>query len=142
MKPRKISESLPKRTTRHDGSKAREIRVLAMRYPELGPSALARRVGVSPQSAADTLKRFLGNHSEDDLRKFQQSKPDAYDALQLRCLESVTGAKMMKSSAMSLITGAAILEDKSRLIRGMPTNLDVHVLLDLMAVVRGDREKN
>ena len=121
-------------------SKAARIRALSLRYPELGPSALARRVGCTPANASNVLKRFLDDHTEDDLRDFQTHKADILDALQHRCLESVTREKLTNASAVSLITGAAILEDKSRLIRGMPTGLDVHVLLDLMSVVRGDRK--
>ena len=107
-----------------------------MRYPELSTSAIAKRVGCTPQSASSALKRFLGNHSEDDLRLFQQGKADVYDALQQRCLGSVTESKMRKASAASLVTSAAILEDKSRIIRGMPTGLDVHVLMDIAAMIR------
>jgi hypothetical protein len=124
------------------GARAAQVRALALRYPELGPSALAKRVGCTPQSATSALKRFLANHSEDDLRSFQTSKADVYDAIQQRCLESVTASKLRKASATSLVTSAAILQDKSRIIRGMPTSLDVHVLIDILSEIRGDKDNS
>ena len=127
------------RTTRQTGA-AKKIRALSVRYPELGPSALAKVVGCTPQTVSDVLKRFLGHRTEQELRDFQQNKPDVLDAIGQRCLGSITESKLRKASATSLVTAYAILEDKSRLIRGMPTGLDVHVLLDLMSVVRGDRK--
>ena len=57
----------------------------------------------------------------------------------MRALECITAKKLEKSSAAALTMVAGTAEDKSRLIRGMPTGLDVHVLLDIASMVRGDR---
>jgi hypothetical protein len=123
------------------GTKAQQVRVLKMRYPELGPSALAKRVGVTPQSASDALKPFLSNASEEKLRSFQLNRSDAWDAIGMRSLESVTEAKLRKASASSLATIAAIAEDKRRAILGIPQQVEVHTLVEVLAVVRGDSEK-
>jgi hypothetical protein len=120
-------------------NRSAQIRVLHDRYPELGASALARRVGVSRQAARSVLTRFLSDTTEDELRQFQESKADIYDAVQQRCLGSVTSKKLSTASVGTLVTAAAILQDKSQILRGLPTGMDVHVLLDIAALVRGDR---
>jgi AraC-like DNA-binding protein len=117
--------------------KAPLIRKLKMRYPELGESAIARRVGCSAANVHHVLKRFLGdNHSEAELRRYQQEKADIFDAIQMRNLESITNKDIKKSSMLQRVTGAAILEDKARIIRGQATSIDVHVLLDAVSAVR------
>jgi len=83
------------------------------------------------------LQEFLGKHSEEKLRAFQENKADIYDALQLKVLGSVTQAKLNKSPAVSLITGAAILEDKARLVRGQATGINVTALIDVAELLRG-----
>jgi len=122
-----------------NGVRAAQVRALHMKYPELNTSQIARRVGCSPESASGVLKRFLGNNTQVSLRAFQSSKADVFDAVQQRCLESVTDKKLGKASLLQAVTSAAILEDKSRIIRGMPTGMDVHVLLDIASMIRGDR---
>jgi hypothetical protein len=125
-------------------SKSAQIRELAMKHPELvklGPSAFARRVGVSRQCARGVLSRFLSDHSEEDLQSFQQHRLEAWDAIGMRSLESVTPAKLVKASAASLVMIAGVAEDKRRLIMGLPTGFNVNVILDLMAIVRGDKKE-
>jgi hypothetical protein len=140
MKPKKTADNpLNAGPKPKNGVRAAQVRVLATRYPELSHSAIARRVGCTPQSVSDVLKHFLGGHSEDDLRAFQTGKVNAYDSLQLRCLESVTSAKLDKSSAGTLVTAAAILQDKAQILKGLPTGMDVHVLMNVLSVVRGDK---
>jgi hypothetical protein len=80
----------------------------------------------------------LAEHTEDDLRAFQDNKADVYDAIQQRCLESVTSEKLRKTSAPGLVTAAAILEDKARLIRGQATGINIQVLMDVAEMIRNE----
>jgi|WetSurMetagenome_2_1015567.scaffolds.fasta_scaffold556530_2 hypothetical protein len=120
-------------------NRSAEIRVLHSRYPELGPAALAKRVGVAPQTVHSVLKRFLADNTEEELQQFQSHKAAAFDAVAMRALGSITEAKLRKASAPSLMMVAGTAHDKSQVLRGLPTGMDVHVLLDLAAIVRGDR---
>ena len=128
--PQETSQKIP------HGQRAAMIRKLHLRYPDLTPSELAKRVGVSRQGARSVLSTFLSNKTDGELRDFQESKADVYDALQLRILESVTAKKLANTSAPGLVTAAAILEDKSRLIRGMATGINVNVLMDVASMLR------
>lgn len=120
-------------------NRSAQIRVLHSKYPELGPSALARRVGVKPSTAHGVLKRFLQDSSEQDLRAFQSSKADVFDSISMRALGSITEAKLRKASAPALMMVAGTAHDKVQILKGLPTGLDVHILLDIAAMVRGDR---
>lgn len=121
------------------GERAAKIRRLAALYPEMGSTGIARRVGCSVTNVNNVVSRMLAGESEDTLREFQSSKADAWDSISMRALGSITTKKLEKSSAAALTMVAGTAEDKSRLIRGMPTGLDVHVLLDIAAMVRGDK---
>lgn len=112
------------------------IRKLKVKYPELTDSDIARQVGCRPSNVSAVLKTFLGDTSEDSLRSFQENKADIYDALQHRLLSSLTQDKIDKTKPMEAITGAAILEDKARLIRGQATGINVNVLMDVVAAIR------
>ena len=136
MKPKQTVPNGPKP---RNGVRARQVRALATRYPELSMSAIARKVGCTPQSASSALKRFLGDDSEDDLKAFQQNRADVFDSITMRALGSITEEKLTKASAPALMMVAGTAHDKSQILKGMPTGMDVHVLLDLAAMVRGDR---
>jgi len=118
------------------GTRAAEIRKLALDYPELNPSQIARRVGCTPQNAHQVLNTFFKPVSPEELEVFQGSKAEVYDALQFRALASITQDKLEKTSALQLVTAAAILEDKSRLVRGQPTSIHVHALVDVLDALR------
>lgn len=107
-----------------------------LEYPELTEAQIAKRVGCSPSNVHQVLKAFLGKNSAKQLREFQENKADIYDALQLRTLKSVTEAKLAKTPALAAITGAAILEDKARLVRGQATSINVNALLDVADMLR------
>lgn len=119
---------------------APQIRKLKTRYPELSNSAIAKRVGCTTTNVEQVLQRFLGKGSVDDLRSFQEHKADVYDAIQQRLLLSVTQAKINKTPAVQAITGAAILEDKARLIRGQATSINMTAVVDLIEVMRGESQ--
>ena len=121
-------------------SKAPLIRKLATRYPELSHSAIARRVGCTPQNVSAALKKFLSGHDEEELRDFQLHKADVYDALNMRFLESVTPEKLEKVPAGTAIISAGILHDKAALMRGQATGINVEVLLDVAKLIRRDDE--
>jgi hypothetical protein len=80
------------------------------------------------------------DRTEAELHDFQANKADIYDAVQMRALASVTQAKLQKSSAPALVTAAAILEDKARLVRGQATGINVQVLLDIAEMIRRDAD--
>jgi hypothetical protein len=117
------------------------IRTTKLRYPELSEGEIAKRVGCSPSNVHQVLSVFLHGHSERELRDFQANKADIYDTVQMRALASVTQDKLRKSSAGSLVTVAAILEDKVRLIRGQATSINVHALVDVLDMLRERRDE-
>lgn len=121
---------------------APRIRKMKLRHPELSHADIAKRVGCVPSNVTAVLKRFMGKGSEDNLRTFQENKADVYDALQHRLLSSITDAKLSKAPAVSLITGAAILEDKARLVRGLATGINVNVLMDVVEALRARPASN
>jgi len=112
------------------------IRKLSLDYPEMTPSDIARTVGCTRQNVSCVLDTFLAGTSPETLRDFQDNKADVYDALQHRLLSSLTQEKIDKSKPMEIITGAAILEDKARLVRGQATGINVSVLLDVVEALK------
>jgi hypothetical protein len=124
---------------RKTGAGKRAIR-MKLENPHLSDSMIARRVGCSPQNVSQVLARFLGDHSQDELREFQENKADIFDALQLRALKSITNEDIAKAPFLPRVTGAAILEDKARTIRGQATQINVSVLLDAVQTIRDLRQ--
>lgn len=127
--------------TRNTGAAAK-VRKMKLRYPELSESQIAKRVGCNPATAHRVLKRFLGKHSEQELRDFQENKADIFDALQLRTLKSITAADIAKAPLLPRITGAAILEDKARTIRGQATQINATLLVDAARMLREMDERS
>ncbi len=132
-----VTESVPGRKK----GLAPQIRKMAILYPELTHSEIARAVGCNPSNVTIVLKTFLGNTSEESLREFQSNKADVYDALQQRLLLSITQEKIDKTKPMEAITGAAILEDKARLVRGQATSINMTAVVDLIEVMRAETGK-
>lgn len=112
-----------------------------MRYPELSEGQIAKRVGCDPANVHRVLKRFLGDHTADDLKDFQENKAEIFDALQMRQLMSITDEDIAKAPLLPRVTASAILEDKARTIRGQATQINVSVLLDAVAAIREMRSK-
>jgi predicted transcriptional regulator len=115
---------------------APQIRKLALSYPELSNSEIAAKVGCTTQNVDQVLSRFLGDNSEEDLRSFQANRADIVDAVSQRILESVTQDKIAKGSALQLVTAFGILHDKSQVLRGQATGINVSVLLDVAEAIR------
>jgi hypothetical protein len=62
-----------------------------------------------------------------------------FDDIAQRTLDGVTAADIEKASLLQKLTSAGISVDKALLLRGQGTSaIDVHVLLDIAAIVRGD----
>jgi hypothetical protein len=117
------------------------IRRTKLRYPELSNAQIAKRVGTDPANVHRVLKRFLGDHSEQELKDFQENKAEIFDAIQLRTLMSINDADIAKAPLLPRITGAAILEDKARTIRGQATQINVSVLVDAARMLREIQER-
>lgn len=115
---------------------APHIRALHTRYPEMPASAIAETVGCTTSNVYSVLDTFLGSTSREALQGFQDNKADIYDALQFKLLKSLDDEKISKAKPMEIITGAAILEDKARLVRGLATGINVNVLMDVVEALR------
>jgi len=120
---------------------APKIRRMKLRYPELSNAQIAKKVGTDPSNVHRVLARFLGDHSEEELRTFQEHKADIFDSIQMRTLMSINDVDIAKAPLLPRITGAAILEDKARVIRGQATQINVSVLLDAVQAIREMRSK-
>jgi hypothetical protein len=118
------------------GERATRIRNIASRYPKLSRSAIARMVGCDPSNVTQVLKTTLKGHSDAELRDFQTNKPDIMDALNLRVVGSITDTKLRKTSAAQLVTMSAILTDKTQLLRGQATSININVLFDVLEAIR------
>ena len=112
------------------------IRRLKLKHPELSHAQIAERVGCHPSNVTVVLKTFLGKHSETQLREYQESQADAFDAIAMRSLVSITPKKLAKANAVQLMTVAGIATDKARLVRGQATAINVNVLIDIAEALR------
>lgn len=119
----------------HTGTAPR-IRKLKLKHPELSNSEIARAVGCSATNVTCVLDTFLGNTTKAELQDFQENQADVYESLAHRLLLSLTPEKIEKSKPMEAITGAAILIDKARLVRGQATGINVTVLMDVVDAIR------
>ncbi len=122
------------------GQRAAEIRRLSLEYPELNQSQIARIAGCSHQRVSQVLAEFLADTSPEHMEDFRSDKASICEVMQYRMLSSITQDKLDKTSAVQLVTGAAILEDKIRLMRGQPTSIHVHALVDVLDAIAAKRE--
>ena len=118
------------------GERAEHIRLLHDRYPAMPPSVIANKVGCDPSNVTRVINRYVKSVSLEELQDFQSTKADIYDAMQHKALSSITDESLSKCNALQLVTVAAILEDKNRLVRGQPTAIHAHVLVDVLAMLR------
>ncbi len=66
---------------------------------------------------------------------------DIFERLTHQTLESITLRDIEKASFLQRVTGAAIMVDKTQLLRGGPTAIvDVRVLMDLASLIRRDED--
>ena len=118
------------------GQRAAMIRKLALRYPELNHTEIAGKVGCNPRNVDQVLGRFLGKELFSDVGDFQTVKASAMEAVQFRTLASITAADIAKTPFIQRVTAFAILQDKIQLMRGQPTAIHAHVLVDVLAMLR------
>ena len=118
------------------GERPAEIRRLSLKYPELSQSQIAAMVGCSQQRVSEVLVEFLVDTSPEKLDEYRVNKPSIFESVQYKLLSSITQEKMNNQSALQLITGAAILQDKISLMRGQPTSIHVHALVDVLEALR------
>lgn len=122
----------------HTGA-AEHIRLLHDRYPKLGNTAIANKVGCDESTVRDVLARYTRNCSLETLREFQANETDILDAIRQQTLASITPEVIEKAPYLARITGAAILLDKSRLLNGQPTSIHVTALVDLVGLLRSEQ---
>jgi hypothetical protein len=113
------------------------IRKIKLKYPELTNTEIAKRVNCDESNVRSVLRKFLGDCTEIELKDFQESKADVYDSLQQKLLKSITDDKLTKMQPYPAVVAAGILEDKARVIRNQATGINVTVLLDLVAALKG-----
>jgi hypothetical protein len=117
------------------------IRKAKLQYPELTNAQIAKRVGCDPANVYRVLKRFLGNNNTtQDLQDYKEHKGDVWDSIAMRAVMSIDDSKLSKSSASQLMMVAGIAFDKSQLVRGQATQINVSVLVDLVAAAREIRD--
>jgi predicted transcriptional regulator len=116
------------------------IRALKDRYPDMTDARIAKRVGCSQQNVSQVLDRYLGARSLEDLRQFQENRADIFDSLTMRAIGSITEAKLAKASAPALMMVAGTAHDKSQVLRGQATGINVSVLLDVAKAIRDQRD--
>ena len=118
------------------------IRKAKLQYPELTNSQIAKRVGCDPSNVTRVLARFLGNNNTtQDLQDYKEHKGDVWDSVAMRAVMSIDDAKLHKSSASQLMMVAGIAFDKSQLVRGQATQINVSVLIDLVQAARDMRDR-
>jgi len=118
------------------GDRAAEIRYLYEKYPELSQAAISRRVGCTESNVSQVLKDYLKDITTEELAEFRGDKASICEVIQHRLLASITQDKLDKTPAVSLITGFAIMQDKIQVMRGQPTSIHVHALVDVLEALR------
>lgn len=99
--------------------------------------SVARALGRSPH----TLAKFLRKPEIVKEVSIQREElANLFDAITQRTLRGVTDEDIRKSSLLQKMTSAGISIDKALLLRGQATStVDVHVLMDIASMIRGDR---
>lgn len=128
----------PRINTANTGAGDRAI-ALKLEYPELTPGQIAKAVGCNPSNVHRVLARF--NARLDDLQDYKEHKGDVWDSVAMRAVMSIDDAKLHKSSASQLMMVAGIAFDKSQLVRGQATSINVNVLTTLLDEARAARDR-
>lgn len=112
------------------------IRKLKAKYPEMTQVEIAKRVGCSADNVYSVLRRYHRGANTQHLRDFQDNKADILDQLAHRVVMSISDQKLKKMSASQAFVGLGILTDKSQLLKGLPTGINVSVLMDVVEALR------
>jgi hypothetical protein len=113
---------------------------LKVKHPNMTERAIAKHVGCHPANVHQVLSKYLGKSSHSDLQQYQSAKAEVFDAVAMRLVESITPRKIAKAQLLPTVTSIAILEDKSRVIRGQATTINVSVVADLAEAIRSQRD--
>ena len=117
------------------------IETLASMYPNMTQPEIAHRVGCTQQYVSEVLIAFLSKNNEEKLRDFQANRADCQDAVALQLLESVTQDDLRKVPTVAKLTGYGILTDKSAVMRGQATSINVTAFVDVVAALRELRRR-
>lgn len=120
---------------------AEHIKLLHDRFPAMGASAIANKVGCDESTVRGVIATYTRNCSLEKLREFQANEADILDAIRCETLSSITVEDFAKASLLQKVTASAILMDKSRLLQGQPTSIHVHALMDVAAMIREKRDR-
>ena len=112
--------------------------ILAYKAKGLKVTEIANLTGCTHSA----ISQRLADIDIDSLMNFNKYKDQVLEHKQREVLNELTDAKVKSMTGLQLITGAAILEDKIRIIRGQATDIqDVRVLsVDLDKAVKRLRE--
>src|ERR1017187_6181289 len=86
---------------------AEHIRLLHDRFPAMGNTAIANKVGCDESNVRRVLSRYVRDCSLEDLKDFQANEPDILDAIRHKTLASITDDKLATASYLQLVTGSA-----------------------------------
>jgi IS30 family transposase len=128
----------PRVSSANTGAGDRAI-ALKLKYPDLSAGQIAKAVGCNPSNVHRVLERFKTRL--DDLQDYKEYKGDIWDSVAMRAVKSIDDAKLQTATAVQLATVAGIAFDKSQLVHGLATQVNVSVLLDLVQAARDMRDK-
>ncbi len=94
---------------------------------------IAKAVGRS----RNAVKRYLGTEEASAIVRDERAElVEIYREKARDCVVAITDDKIARSSALQLATSSGILIDKSLLLSGHPTAINVSVLVDLLDAIR------
>jgi len=136
--PELVTSPVAHRGNGHKGL-APLIRKMKLENPSLSNTAIARHCKCSTANVKKVLAKLSTNYSTEDLEEYKANRADIFAALGRKMLGSITESKLQKTSAVQLVTGAAILFDKERLERGQATGINVTALVDVAELLRNQQ---
>jgi len=127
-KPQKPSEQPQEHTIYPTSPKGIDIAdLLAYRKKGLSSSEIGAIVGCSSQNV---LARLAAEEIE-TLDNFRDNKDTVFEHLQRKVVKTIGDDQLKSMSGLQLITGAAILQDKIQVIRGLSSEIIDHRVLTL-----------
>lgn len=102
-----------------------------------------RAIGTELGRCDKTIKKALTRSPEviQEVREIRADLAERYQAEALRVLNSISDQDIEKASLQNKAVSSGIFLDKSLLLRGQVTQVDVHVLLDAVSAVRETRDQ-
>ena len=127
-KPKNLPEQAPEHTIQPTSPKGIDIEdILAYKKKGLSHSEIGKVVGCSEQNVS---KRIQSMELE-SLSNFRDNKDHVFEHLQRKIVKSIGDGQLNSMSGLQLITGAAILQDKIQVIRGLSSEIVDHRVLTL-----------